>query len=152
MRRLIVLILAVFGAMGSSASAAPPDDGVLVVGHGTVGSGVGALDVDVTAISAPGGVHGRYVVQGEFTHVVRVECIRVVGDHVVVGGHISWSSNPTVIGRTGLIEIRDDAAGDSIGIAFSTTDLDSCPDIAPPAIPVTSGDFSVHPLHLGPPD
>ena len=144
MRRALALLVLVLAALAAAAPATARPDLTVVVGHGTLGSG--PIVVSVSAFDFGGTVGGllRSDNGGGFVFVSRVTCVRRVADRVLVGGVIISSPSPTTLGHTSMIDLEENGpAPDRLGIAFSSSGLDSCPDIGPPLHQVTGGNFFV---------
>jgi hypothetical protein len=99
----------------------------------------------VDAVSIPVGVRGRLRVESVpgSLFVSEVTCVRVVGERVLVGRTIVFSSNPATIGHTSLVAVEDDGGEDRAGFAFSNSGLDSCPVFDLPMNALTVGNFVV---------
>ena len=144
MRRSFALFILVLAALAAAAPASARPDLTFVVGHGTLGTG--PIVVSVSAFDFGGTVGGflRSDNGGGFVFVSRVTCVRQVGERVLVGGVIIRSPSPATLGHTSMIDLEENGpAPDRLGIAFSSSGLDSCPDIEPPLHEVTMGNFFV---------
>jgi len=144
MRLMLVTILLVAAASLVAVPASARDDPrVVVVGQGQL---AGGAKVSVLAVSGPGhGVIGRLFVESApgFQFLSTVTCVREVGDRVLVGGTIIRATNPATIGHTSLVAVADGGNDDLVGIAFSSSGLDTCPVFDLPMIEVASGNFVV---------
>jgi hypothetical protein len=143
--RLVLYLAVVLSALAAAVPGlAAHNPHVVVTGVGTLAGGASA---DVGAYDHNGRIGGKLRVETApgFVFVSRVTCVRAVGDVVLVGGVIFRSPSAATLGHTSLVAIRDGgpAGPDLLGLAFSSSGLDSCPVFPIPLHPLTSGGFTV---------
>jgi hypothetical protein len=141
---MLAIVSAALVASAVSAAPLAASDRIVVGGSGTLG----VSSVRVGAVSGPAGAQGTMIIESSpgFVFRIRVTCVRqLFGGLVLVGGVIVQATNPATIGHTseiGVVDRRDVAAPDLLGIAFSSSGLDSCP-FAPPVFPISNGNLIV---------
>ena len=144
MYRVALLVVALVLVAATAAPAAAQFGVTVVAGQATSGSAT--VNVNAVQLDFTGFVGGTLRVESApgFVFVSRVTCIRALADRVLVGGVIVSAPTATV-GHTSLVAIRDGGPGtaDSMRIAFSITELDTCPVFPLDLFPVSSGNFVV---------
>jgi hypothetical protein len=144
MRKALVSVLAMLAVTAVTASPLAAADRILVGGQGVINFGP---SLRVGALSGPAGVQGTMVIDNGpgFVFTIKVTCIRDLGAVVLVGGVIVQTTNPITLGHTSEVAIfdRGGTGQDLVGIAFSSSGLDSCPSIGQPLLQVTNGQFVV---------